>query len=190
MKSAPFPSNETERIQALKRYDIIGTDPESNYDDIAFIASTICNTPITLISFIDTNQQWFKAHLGWDKNSTDRAVSLCAHTIITPNNLLIVTDTAKDDRFYDNPIVVNDPKIKFYAGVSLITPDGYNIGSLCVLDRKTRRLNGTQINTLQLLAKQVISELELKRMSTELRKCERMKRNSQLLQELNYLRNL
>jgi anti-sigma regulatory factor (Ser/Thr protein kinase) len=152
---------ETERLAALRRYRILDTDPERCFDDLALLASHICGTPMALISLVDERRQWFKARVGVTVAETSRAVSFCAHAI-KQRDLLIVPDALSDERFSENDLVTGDPKIRFYAGAPLVTPDGYALGTLCVADRTPRTLAADQVNALEALRRQVEAQLELR----------------------------
>lgn len=164
---APLPTNETKRLEALRRYRILDTPAEQAFDDFAFLASTICQTPIALMTLVDTDRQWFKARLGLDATATPREQAFCAHTILG-TGVMIVEDATRDDRFANNPLVTADPHIRFYAGAPLIDGEGNGLGSLCVMDRQPRPLSPEQSKALQALARQVISQLELRRASADL----------------------
>jgi GAF domain-containing protein len=174
---APLPPNEAARLRALKQFKILDTEPEEAYDDLTFIAAQVCDTPIALFTLVDSYRQWFKSRLGLKERETAREVSFCAHAILEPETM-IVGDALKDSRFADNPLVNSNPRIRFYAGAPLITTDGFTLGTLCVIDRKPRVLSGDQIEALQALSRQVVSQLELRRSVTHLtRALERCKRS-------------
>jgi len=155
--------NEEERINDLLSYFILDTAPEQELDEIAQIASAVCGTPVGLISFIDKERQWFKSTYGYEIENMPRQVSFCQHTLAKPDDLLIVEDPLKDDRFVDSPLVVYDPKVRFYAGAPLVTPSGNVLGTICVLDNKPNSLNETQLLAMQNLAKQVMKFLNARK---------------------------
>lgn len=159
---APLPSNEAERLQALHHYQILDTLPEACFDDISHLASEICNTPIALVSFIDSERQWFKSRKGLDVAQTPRDIAFCAHAILD-TDLMVVADAHEDARFADNPLVTGDMAIRFYAGAPLITDSGEALGTLCVIDRERRALTDAQTNALRALSRQVMAQLELRR---------------------------
>ncbi len=185
MQEAIKPTNEEDRVGALYAYNILDTLPEKAYDDIVFIASSICDTPIALVSLVDSDRQWFKARLGIDAAQTPRNISFCSHAIVEPKKLLIVEDACRDSRFADNPLVLQEPKIRFYAGAPLITSEGHALGTLCVIDNKPRHLSEKQQEMLRGLSRQVVAQLELRRTVVELEH-----RNTQLRSSRNELAKL
>lgn len=170
MITANPPENEIERLKSLQNYQILDSLPEEDYDAIAKIASSICNTPIALISLIDKDRQWFKANHGLDARETPRDFAFCAHSILEPNDLFIINDATKDKRFFDNPLTTGDPNVIFYAGAPLNTSDGYSLGTLCVIDNKPKELSTEQKESLKLLANQVVKLLDLRKKNQELEK--------------------
>ncbi|GAB3791916.1 hypothetical protein GCM10028819_01220 [Spirosoma humi] len=172
MGNPPTPIEEGSRLATLRSYDILDSLPEADYDDITQIAAAICQTPISLISLVDDKRQWFKSARGLDKQETPREFAFCAHNIIDPSTALIVEDSRQDVRFADNPLVTGDPHIVFYAGMPLVDPSGHALGSLCVIDRKVRTLDQTQLDALKVLAQQVVKLLELRKANAALQKSE------------------
>lgn len=161
MKKPPIPKNEIERIKRLYSYKILDSLPEDYFDNIVKIASNICDVPISLISIVDSNRQWFKAKVGIDASETPRDISFCAHAI-NHNELFYIEDALKDERFHDNPIVVGGPQVVFYAGMPIIDRDGFALGTLCVIDHKPRVLNDIQKQQLELLSKQVATFIKFR----------------------------
>lgn len=164
---APLPSNEADRLRTLQQYQILDTSPEEAFDDLTRLVAHICGTPTAIISLVDTNQQWFKSKVGLEASETSRDVAFCAHTILQPN-LFIVRDAHQDVRFADNPLVILDPKIRFYASAPLITPDNFALGTLRVIDYIPRDLSLEHQQALQILARQVVTQLKLRRNLAEL----------------------
>ncbi len=162
-RTVPLPANEADRIAALQEFQLLDSAAEQSYDDMTMLAAMICNTPIALISLVDTNRQWFKSRVGLDAVETPRELAFCAHAILSPDELFVVPDATQDSRFADNPLVTGDPKVRFYAGAPLVTPEGHAIGTLCVIDRKPQSLSGDQQAALQALARQTMVHLELRR---------------------------
>lgn len=159
---AALPIHEDERLAHLYRLDILDTQREQSFDDIAQLAMTLCEVPIAVVSLIDRDRQWFKSCLGLDATETPRDVAFCAHAILTPDDLLVVEDASLDDRFKDNALVLGDPHIRFYAGAPLVTRAGYALGTLCIIDHVPRVLSALQLSTLRLLAGQVMQLLQLR----------------------------
>ncbi|MGH7998022.1 MAG: tetratricopeptide repeat protein, partial [Brasilonema sp.] len=157
----PLPNNELDRLNALHQYQILDTPPEKVFDDFTFLAAQICRTPIALISFVDGNRQWFKSKVGLTAPETIRDLAFCAYTILQ-SKPLIVRNALADSRFATNALVLSDPNIRFYAGAPLITPEGFALGSLCVIDVVPRDLSPEQVEALRVLSSQVIAQLELR----------------------------
>ena len=179
MPAAPLPLNETERLDALHRYAILDTDAEQAFDDIANLVAYICDTPIALVSIVDPVRQWFKAKVGVNVSETPRDMAFCAYAILDPSELLIVPNAPDDVRFADNPLVTNAPYIRFYAGAPLVTSDGFALGTLCAIDAKPRELSAAQKSALRALARQVVSQLELRRALHERTVAERLAHESE-----------
>ena len=154
-------------MSALAEYRILGARPEQCYDDITRIASLTCGTPISLMSLVDAEKQWFKSRCGFETKETSRDVSFCAHSIASPE-LLIIEDALLDERFKSNPLVIEKPKILLYAGFTLQAPNDQRIGTLCVIDRKPGHLSDKQHQIMVALSRQVVSLLELRKRSIRL----------------------
>lgn len=165
---ADYPLNEADRLQALKNYEILDTASQEIFDDYTWLASSICGTPIALISLVDIQRQWFKSRVGLEVSETPRDVAFCAHAILQ-NQIMEVPDTLKDERFQRNPLVEGDPKVRFYAGAPLTSAEGYNIGTLCVIDHEPRQLTEHQKEALLRLSRQVIKQMEVQQMLKERR---------------------
>ena len=165
--TAPIPQNEKKRLKVLWQYEVLDTVPEEVFDDLTELAARICEAPIALISLVDEKRQWFKSKVGVTLNETSRDLSFCGYAITQPD-LFIVPDATRDKRFAGNPLVTSEPKIRFYAGAPLITPDGHALGTLCVIDKVPRELRLEQKQALRILAHHVVSQLELRRRSREL----------------------
>lgn len=177
------PENELGRLKSLTSFQIMDTLPEKEYDNITKIASEICLSPIALISLVSKDKQWFKSHHGLDATETPRDIAFCAHAINAPNKILMVPDSRLDPRFHDNPLVNDAPNVVFYAGAPLNTPDGFSLGTLCVIDHEPKQLNKSQLEALEALSQQVVSQFQLRRNISLLE--EKNKETEALNQQLN-----
>ncbi|SHH65560.1 GAF domain-containing hybrid sensor histidine kinase/response regulator [Flavobacterium defluvii] len=163
----PIPENELQRLAALKRYNILDTLPDHAFDDATKLVSYICGVPIAHISFIDESRQWFKSEIGIGVSEVPREISFCRYTIME-SKMVEINDTFLNERFKDDPNVTGGFKVRFYAGVPLTTPDGFNIGTICAVDHVAKSLDENQRNALSIVAKHVISQLELQTKNIEL----------------------
>lgn len=161
MEKANAANDEASRLEALRQLEIMDTEPESDLDEIVQLASSLCNTPISLITLLDDHRQWFKAKTGLNVQETHRDFAFCAHAI-HQDDIMEVEDATRDARFVANPLVTGDPSIRFYAGMPLVTNAGFKLGTLCVIDRKPKLLTHDQKVALRTLAKQVIKQFELR----------------------------
>lgn len=159
---APLPDDETQRLEALRRFDILDTPPEQAFDDLTRLASQICGTPIALVTLADESRHWFKSKVGIDLSETPRDAALCDYAI-AGQDLCVVGDARADERFAEYPCVASEPYIRFYAGMPLRTPEGFALGTLCVLDTVPRELTQMQADALRTLGRQVMAQLELRR---------------------------
>jgi two-component sensor histidine kinase len=184
---AELHSAEDYRLDALRRYGILDTPREADFDEVVNVTSAICGTPIAVINLIDKGRQWFKAEVGLGVRETPIDSSICAHAILQ-SDLFIVPDTTLDNRFCDNALVVGDPHLRFYAGALMETPEGFPLGTVCVLDYKPRELDEDQKSFLRLMANQVMKLLELRRINAaehtaRLKAEELVKENQTLMRE-------
>ncbi|MCC9066360.1 GAF domain-containing hybrid sensor histidine kinase/response regulator [Flavobacterium piscisymbiosum] len=184
----PIHHNELERLAALKRYNILDTLPEYAFDDATKLVSYICSVPIAHISFIDENRQWFKSEIGIGVSEVPREISFCRYTIME-SEMVEISDTHLNDRFRDDPNVVDGFKVRFYAGVPLTTPDGYNIGTICAIDHVAKELNEGQRNALSIIARHVINQLELGTKNNELAKQKKIAERAVLAKD-SFLANM
>lgn len=159
----PGDAVEARRLQALQAYGILDTPAELAYDEIAKIASYICDTPIAMVCFMDSGRNWIKAASGVSETEMPRQVTFCHHAIQQPQAVMVIPDARRDERFAGNPLVVQGPGIRFYAGAPLQVPGGEVLGTVCVMDSKPRRMKPSQIETLAALSRQVVAVLELRR---------------------------
>ncbi len=169
MKSAPIPPNEIDRLAALSEAALLDTPHETPFDDLTKLAARICGVPIALVSLIDTNRQWFKSSVGLAASETPRDLAFCAHAILE-ENVFVIPDAGLDDRFFDNPLVTGEPNVRFYAGAQLKTQDGFNIGTLCVIDHVPRQLTEAQLEDLRALARQASAQIDLRRINNRLKR--------------------
>ena len=167
MIKPPLPANESERLAALGRYLILDSEAEKAFDDIVWLVSHICRTPISYISIIDKDRQWFKSQIGLSVTQTPRDIAFCAHAILQTDTM-VIPDALQDHRFSDNPLVVSDPHIRFYAGTPLLARDGLPVGTLCAIDHTPRTLDEAQLEALRALGRQVEKLLEYRRSAMEL----------------------
>ena len=154
--------DESARLAALRRYQILDTEAEQAFDDLTLLASQICGTPIAALTLVDENRQWLKSKIGLTLSETSRDVSFCAHAIQNPDEIMEVPDARADHRFVNNPLVRGDPRIRFYAGAPLVTGDGQALGTLCVIDRVPRTLAPEERQALDALRRQAQAQLELR----------------------------
>lgn len=162
MISALIPHNESVRLAALNEYNILDSPSEQAYDQLTELASSVCGTPIALVSLIDEKRQWFKSHHGLEAQETSRDIAFCAHAI-HQEQIFEIQDSRKDERFYDNPLVTGPTQVIFYAGAPLVTQDGMRLGTLCVINNKPSQLTELQKKQLVIIAQQVVVQLELKK---------------------------
>lgn len=182
MKKPNIPINERERLKELRRLKILDSEQEKDFDELVELASIICGVPISLVTLIDADRQWFKSKKGLDVESTHRDVSFCGHAI-KGDDIFIIENAVADKRFFDNPLVINEPNIRFYAGMPIKSENGYNLGTLCVIDSKPKKLNGDQVKALKILGGQASKLIELRDKKNEL------EIKNEKLESLNNLNN-
>ncbi|MBV7563907.1 sensor histidine kinase [Pseudomonas sp. sia0905] len=178
-RPAPAPHDEEERVLSLEHLDILDSAPEQNFDDVVLLATTLCDTPIALVSLVDRERQWFKACVGLDVRETHRDLAFCAHAILEPDDVLVVEDATQDPRFQHSALVLGEPHIRFYAGAPIRTDAGHPLGTVCVIDTKPRSLPDHQRRALQALARQTAALLQLRMLELQ-----RERHASALLDEL------
>lgn len=186
MKTAPLPHNESDRLARLRGIGILDSLPQQAFDDITALAASICGTPIALISLIDEDRQWFKARLGLEVTQTPREVAFCSHAILQPEQVMVVPDATLDHRFQGNPLVEQDPAIRFYAGAPILTDDGLPLGTVCVIDTRVRELGPAALRSLKSLSSLVttlIAHFQLQREEAQ-RNSADMQRRNQIFQAL------
>ena len=152
---------EADRLEALERRQLLDTPPEPEFDELVELAAAVCGVPISTIALIDERRQWFKAVVGLDSRETEREIAFCSHTI-QQAEMLVVEDAECDARFARNPLVLGEPRIRFYAGIAINSPEGAPVGTLCVIDRQPRQLSAAQKTALEVLARQVNARMELR----------------------------
>lgn len=169
IKQASPSKNELERLELLRELEILDTQEEQSYDDLTRLAALICEVPVSLVSLVDKDRQWFKSHYGLDVRETPRKIAFCSYAILE-NKTFYVPNADTDERFSDNPLVQSDPNVKFYAGVPLELKTGVRLGTLCVIDNKPRELSHEQLEALECLARQVTYLLDLRLKNKKLKK--------------------
>jgi serine phosphatase RsbU (regulator of sigma subunit) len=190
MKLAEPPKNEKQRMEALLKYEILDSEREQIYDDIVKLASQICDVPVSFMSLMDNHRQWYKAKLGIAVTEDERELSMCNYTLLQ-EDIFEVPDIQQDERFFDNPELLR-LGVRFYAGMPLSTPDGYNLGTLCVVGDKPKELNEHQKFALRTLSKQIMGQLELrlKLMQVDIQKSEIEEKNKSIIDSIRYARNI
>ncbi|MEM1444879.1 MAG: GAF domain-containing protein [Planctomycetota bacterium] len=163
MIPAPLPDNEQARLAALRSYELLDSRAERAFDDLVHLTAESYGVPMALISLMDADRQWFKAKCGLDACQTDRDLAFCAHAILKPSHLLVIPDARDDPRFSGNPLVTGPPHIRFYAGCPLVDPDGYAIGTLCIIDTQPRELTEAEQDRLRLLARLVMDQAQARK---------------------------
>lgn len=185
MKPAPVPQNDMLRVKELQELSILDTPEETAFNEIVQLAAHICDTPIAIISFVDQDRQWFKAKTGVSATQTPRSISFCGHGIVNESDFFEVPDAREDERFKDNPLVTDEPHVRFYAGIKLMSKNGNALGMLCVNDTKPGKLNPDQIEVMKVLANHVTDLLDLKitkKLSDE--KSEKIKTQNEVLKKM------
>ena len=160
----PIPADEEQRLRDLERHGVIGLASDEHFDRIVELASSIFQAPMSLISLVERDRQWFLTRKGLEASETPRTMAFCAHAIAA-SGVLVVPDARADERFSTNPLVIDEPYVRFYAGAPLRSPDGHNLGTLCVIDQQPRQPSSEQIHQLQLLSELVMREIELRRIA-------------------------
>jgi len=186
---ALLPPDETQRLAALRSYNVLNSSAEEAFDDIARLAAHICQTPIALVSLVDETCQWFKSKVGVNFAETPRDIAFCAHAILRKDEILEVRDALADPRFSDNPMVTGDQRIRFYAGAPLVAPGGEALGTLCVMDQTSRTLTAEQHSALRALSRQIVSQLELRRQARQMEQdaAERVRAEARINEQIRQL---
>ena len=162
------PTDESQRLEALRRYHILDSDREKSFDDLVVIAKAVCGTSMAAVTLIDVERQWFKSINGTSAVELPRDDSMCGHAILKPREVMVVEDAQQDVRFHDNPLVTGDPHVRFYAGAPLISSDGQPLGTLCVFDPEPQYLDASQAEALAALSRQVMLVMELRRFARDI----------------------
>ena len=184
MLSARLPDNENMRLEALRSYAVLDGPKEAAVDALVRVASCVCEVPIAVVTLVDAVRQCFLSSIGLDVSETSREVAFCSHAILNPREILEIEDTTLDERFWDNPLVTGEPKIRFYAGAPVVDAQGYALGTLCVLDRKPRRLTPSQRELLSELSGAVMKLIEARRTETAHRESERQNALLRIAEEM------
>lgn len=166
----PVPDNETQRLAAVRSYDILDSSPEVDFDALTRVAAHTFNTPVAVVGLLDSDRLWFKSRLGLDAPQLDRQIAFCAHAVMRPGEVLVIRDLQRDPRFKDNPLVRNTPNVRFYAGAPLVDPDGFALGTIAVVDTKPRSFDKPKKAVLHDLSVLVMTALENRRRSLLLAK--------------------
>ena len=165
MEKPDIPKGEETRLKTLRSLNILDTSPEERFDRLTRMAKRMFSVPIALVSLVDENRQWFKSCLGLDASETSRDISFCGHAILG-DDVFIISDASRDDRFADNPLVIDEPNIRFYAGCPLRFTDGSKLGTLCIIDREPRTLSDGDLELLKDLALTAERELTAVQLAT------------------------
>lgn len=173
MKEAPIPKNELKRIASLYAMDLLDTSPEERFDRLTKSATLIFHVPISTLTLIDANREWFKSCQGLSQKEGDRAISFCGHALVE-DEILIIPDTLKDERFADNPMVTGEPHIRFYAGVPIINHERQRVGVFCIKDTKPREFSNEDKEVLEGLAAWAEIEINLRNLSLSVKEQQRI----------------
>jgi diguanylate cyclase (GGDEF)-like protein len=170
LADCPFPDNEPLRLQAVRSYEILDTDPELEFDALTRIASHMFGTPIAVVAMMDADRLWFKSKLGLDIPQLDRKIAFCAHAIVRPREAMVIPDLLSDRRFAENPLVANAPHLRFYAGAPIVDPTGLALGTIAVIDTQPRSFADAQRDALMDLSTLVVTALQARRRAIDLQR--------------------
>lgn len=168
MTSPPNPDDESERLRAVELYRALGSASDRTLDELTSLAAIVCDAPISLVLLIGRDRLWFRSRFGVDVTEAPREITFCTHAIGRGEELFVVEDAGRDERFAGNPLVLGPQAIRFYAGAPLQAPGGQEVGTLCVLDRRPRTLDDTQREALKVLGRAAVAHLELRRAQRDL----------------------